>query len=40
MKGQEGGKVTIPYISKVVQEVYGGQVRQFLYEVVILTALS
>ena len=22
MKGQEGGKVTIPYISKVVQEVY------------------
>ena len=27
MKGQEGGKVTIPFISRVVQEVYGGQVR-------------
>ncbi|KAL5263018.1 hypothetical protein ACHWQZ_G008433 [Mnemiopsis leidyi] len=30
MKGQEGGKVTIPYISKVVQEVYGGQIQNQL----------
>ena len=26
MKGQQGQKVTIPDISKVIQEVYGGQV--------------